>query len=230
MYLCKKANIFTNLAIAMNSARHLGRRVLTGAAAANQQIVPHTLPRGIFAKLVDKYFGRAVLGRLRQAKATTAGGIAGAKEAVYDASHNLGRQLNIPGILDDAGALADSLYMPNTAQAIQSGANWLRNNSAKATQNIIKSIGGPTRANNMGSVFSDFVDDAPTAASRTLHPVNKKKQLLMTTGRVAGQAALNFGAGMPVVAAWKTMARNVPLILGGGAQKPGIKGITNIVS
>lgn len=230
MYLCKKANIFANLAVAMNSARHLGRRVLVGASAANQQVVPHTLPRGILAKLVDKYFGRAVLGKLRQAKATAAGSIAGAKEAVYDASHNLGRQLNIPGILDDAGAVAGTLQMPRTAQAIQSGANWLRNNSAKATQNIIKSIGGPTRANNMGSVFSNFVDDAATAASKTSRSVSKKKQLLMAAGKTAGQAAINFGAGMPVVAAWKTMARNVPLILGGGAQTPSVKGIASIIS
>lgn len=245
MYLCKRAHITkraATLSHALMAVRHAGSRVWNAMRAARGGEI-YNNPRNFVSRTVDKLFGREALANARLANAKLNAGAATAKAMGYETAHFLGRDLNIPGKLDNLGNLFTVARMPRAGQALRNGAYRLRRNSARNTQEVIDSLNN-TNVWKDGASFADDIAGSAMAGVGELGTVAGA-----ATGAAAGAAAgaatrfganaartangiksvantaVNLAAGFPVIPAMRAGKRYASLAFGGGIQSPSKYGL-----
>lgn len=237
MYLCKRAHITKRAAMlshALMAARHAGSRVWNAMRAAKGGEI-YNNPRNFVSRTVDKLFGREALANARLANAKLNAGAATAKAMGYETAHFMGRDLNIPGKLDNLGNLFTAARMPRAGQALHNGAYKLRHNSARNTQEIINSLNN-TNVWKDGASFADDiagsamagVGELGTVAGATTGAATRFGANWARTAngmRSAANTAVNLVAGFPVIPAMRAGKRYTSLAFGGGIQSPSKYGL-----
>lgn len=241
MYLCKRAHITKRAAMlshALMSARYAVSRMWNAMRAAKGGEI-HANPRNFASRTVDKLFGREALGNVRLANAKVNAGAATAKAMGYETAHFIGRDLNIPGKLDNLGNLFTVARMPRAGQALHNGAHKLRYNSARNTQEVINSLNNTNVWKDSASFADDIagsamagIDELGTAAGAATGAaagaVNRFGANWARTAngmRSAANTAVNLVAGFPVIPAMRAGRRYTSLAFGGGIQSPSKYGL-----
>lgn len=245
MYLCKRAHITKRavlLSHAIMSARHAAGRVWNAMRAAKGGEI-YGAPRNFASRTINRLFGEEALANARVANAKLNAGAATAKAMGYETAHAVGRDLNIPGKLDNLGNLFTVARMPRVGQALRNGAYRLRHNSARNTQEIIDSLNNT----NVWKDSASFADDIAGSAMAGIGDLGAAAGAAtsaaagVATGaanrfgaswarakngiRRAANTAVNLAAGFPVIPAMRAGKRYTSLAFGGGIQSPSKYGL-----